>query len=68
MISTCAKYDTCQIPSNAVTDENLNHLSCGDYNRQGRYCSQCKEGYMDLLYFLMMPLVLIALNIDIYGY
>ena len=35
----CTMQDVYHIPINA-TGENLNHLTCGDYNRQGTYCSQ----------------------------
>ena len=40
----CSLHDVYRIPTTA-TGETLNHLTCGDYNRQGSYCSQCIDGY-----------------------
>ena len=63
----CSLNDVYRVPT-SVTREELNHFTCGDYNRQGRYCSQCKEGYGPAIIFLMMPIVLIALNTNTIGY
>ena len=46
---TCAMHDVYRIPTTA-TGEKLNHLSCGDYNRQGSYCSLCIDGYGPALF------------------
>ena len=47
--NTCTMQNVYRIPINA-TGENLNHLTCGDYNRQRTYCSQCIEGYGPALF------------------
>jgi hypothetical protein len=31
--------------STTISGEELNHFTCDDYKRQGRYCSQCIDGY-----------------------
>ena len=41
---TCTIHDVYRI-STTATGEKLNNFTCGDYNRQGRYCSQCIDGY-----------------------
>ena len=41
---TCTIHDVYRI-STTATGEKLNHFTSGDYNRQGRYCSQCIDGY-----------------------
>ena len=47
--NTWTMQNVYRIPINA-TGENLNHLTCGDYNRQRTYCSQCIEGYGPALF------------------
>ena len=41
---TCVKHDFYEV-STTISGEELNHFTCDDYNRQGRYCSQCTDGY-----------------------
>ena len=41
---TCAEHDFYHISITTI-GEKLNHFTCGDYNRQGSYCSQCINGY-----------------------
>ena len=36
--------------STAIFGEKLNHFTCGDYNRQGRCCRQCVDGYGPALF------------------
>ena len=46
---TCTMYDDVHI-STTVYGERLNCFTCGDYNRQGRYCRQCIDGYGPALF------------------
>ena len=41
---TCVNHDYYDIPT-TISGEKLNHFTCDEYNRQGRYCSQCIDGY-----------------------
>ena len=41
---TCVKHDFYEI-STTISGEELNYFTCDDYNRQGRYCSHCIDGY-----------------------
>ena len=45
----CEIHGVYRISTNAF-GENLNHFTCGDYNRQGRYCRQCVDGYGPALF------------------
>ena len=45
----CAIHGVYRISTN-VFGENLNRFTCGDYNRQGRYCRQCVDGYGPALF------------------
>ena len=40
----CVMHDVYRILTTAF-GEKLNHLTCGDYNRQGRHCGKCVDGY-----------------------
>ena len=40
----CIMNDVYRI-STSSTGEKLNQFTCGDYNRQRKYCSQCIDGY-----------------------
>ena len=51
--NTCTMQNVYRIPINA-TGENLNHLTCDDYNRQRTYCSQCTEGYGMLFLYIII--------------
>ena len=46
---TCVMHDSYRIPATAH-GEKLNYLTCSDYNRQGRYCRKCVDGYGPALF------------------
>ena len=46
---TCVMHNVYRISTTAF-GETLNLLTCGDYNRQGRYCGKCVDGYGPALF------------------
>ena len=46
---TCVMHDVYRILTTAFGVK-LNLLTCGDYNRQGRYCGKCVDGYGPALF------------------